>query len=124
MASPIAPRMPILLLAAMIGCLSSGCFSAIVNRVTGEKVAREIRANGIPASGKVLRIWDTGVLVNHDPVVGFLLEIHAEGLDPYEAETKALISILWIPQIQPGKVLPVKYDPADPSRVALDIYEE
>ena len=72
----------------------------------------------------MLKIWETGVRVNDDPVVGFLLEIDANGMEPYEAETKGLISILWIPQIQPGAVLPVKYDPEDPSRIALDIFEE
>ena len=78
----------------------------------------------LPAKGTVLKIWETGMRVNDNPVVGFLLEIHAEGMAPYEAQTKALISILRIPQIQPGKVLPVKFDPKDPSRVVLDIYEE
>ena len=105
-------------------CLSAGCISSMIDSYTGEDVAGEVRANGLPASGKVLKIWETGVRVNDNPVVGFLLEVHAEGIEPYEAETKALISILWIPRIQPGEVLPVKYDPDDPSRVALDIYVE
>ena len=105
---------------------TSICFAcaSITDPFTGEDVAREIRETGLPAKGTVLKIWETGVRVNDDPVVGFLLEIHAEGMAPYEAETKALISILWIPQIQPGAVLPVKYDPKDPSRITLDIFEE
>ena len=60
----------------------------------------------------ITRLWDS------------FLEIHAEEMGPYEAETEALISILWVPQIQPGAVLPVKYDPKDPSRIALDIFEK
>ncbi len=91
---------------------------------TGEDIAKDIRAFGLPASGTVLKIWETGVRVNDNPVVGFLLEVHAEGIEPYEAETKCMISILWIPQIQPGKTLPIKYDPEDPSRIALDIFDE
>ena len=102
------------------------CFAcaSMIGSFTGEEVAKEIREKGLPAKARVLKIWETGVRVNDDPVVGFLLEIDAEGMEPYEAETKALISILWIPQIQPGAVLPVKYDPEDPSRIALDIFEE
>jgi hypothetical protein len=105
---------------------SSMCFAcaSMIDSFTGEDVSREIREKGLPAKGTVLKIWETGVRVNDSLVVGFLLKIHAEGMAPYEAETKALISILWIPQIQPGAVLPVKYDPKDPSRIALDIYEE
>jgi hypothetical protein len=104
----------------------STCFActSIIDSFTGGDITREIRENGLPAKGKVLNIWETGVRVNHDPVVGFLLEIHAEGMPPYEAETMELISILWIPQIQPGAVLPVKYDPKDPNRIALDIFKE
>jgi hypothetical protein len=105
--------------------VTSMCFAcaSTIDSFTGEDVAREIRQKGLPAKGTVVKIWETGVRVNHSPVVGFLMEIHAEGMAPYEAETKALISILWIPQIQPGAVLPVKYDQEDPSRIALDIFK-
>lgn len=95
----------------------------MVDSYTGEDISREIRANGLPASGTVLKIWETGTRVNDNPVVGFLLEIDAEGMEPYRAETKALISILSIPQIQPGAVLPIRFDPEDPSKIALDIFE-
>jgi len=95
----------------------------MIDSYTGEDIAKEIREKGLPAKATVLKIWETGIRVNDNPVVGFLLKIHAEGMAPYEAETKALISILWIPQVQPGAVLPVKYDPADPSRIVLDIFE-
>jgi len=104
----------------------SFCFActSIIDSFTGNDIAREIREKGLPAKGTVLKIWETGVRVNDNPVVGFLLEIHAEGMPPYKAETKALISILSIPQIQPGAILPVKYDPEDPNRIALDIFKE
>ena len=96
----------------------------MIESLTGEDASRSIRANGLPATGKVIKIWETGTRVNDNPVVGFLLEVHAEGMEPYEAETRALISILWIPQIQPGKELPIRINPEDPSQIALDIYEE
>lgn len=101
-----------------------GCVTKMVDSFTGEDIAADIRANGVPATATVLEIWETGVRVNYNPVVGFLLEVHAEGMEPYQAEAKALISILDIPQIQPGAVLKVKYDPVDPKRVALDIWED
>lgn len=126
--SKYRPRMmtqrAILVVAVFAGCISVGCISSMVDSYTGEDVAKEIRVNGLPASGTVIKIWETGVRVNDNPVVGFLLEIHADGLVPYETETKALISILWIPRIQPGETLPVRYDPDDPSKIALDIYAE
>jgi len=112
---------PHVLVLGMTCLLTTACFSTLVASLTGEDVAREVRERGVPATATVLEIWETGVRVNDNPVVGFLLEVHAVGLEPYEARTKALISILSIPQIQPGKELPVKYDPEDPSVVVLDI---
>jgi hypothetical protein len=99
--------------------VSGGCISVMIGSLTGEDVASEVRENGVPATARVLKIWETGVRINDNPVVGFLLEVHAEGLEPYQAETRALISILQIPQIQPGTELQVMYDPNDPTRVAL-----
>ena len=113
--------------ALILALITTGmCFAcaSLIDSFTGEDVAQKIREKGLPAKGTVLKIWETGMRVNENPVVGFLLEIHAEGMAPYEAQTKALISILRIPQIQPGTVLPVKFDPKDPSRIALDIYKE
>jgi len=97
---------------------------AMIGNLTGESQAREIRAIGESAQAKVLRIWDTGMTVNNDPVVGFLLEVYPDAQPAYQAETKGIISRLDIPQIQPGAMLPVKFDPADPLRVALDIYRQ
>jgi len=108
----------------LAGVLTGCSIASITDHFTGEDVNRDIRATGRSAEARVLKIWETGTKVNDNPVVGFRLEVWAEGLEPYEAETRALISILFIPQIQPGAILPVKYDPEDPQRVALDIYEE
>ena len=106
----VAATVPLLFL---LGC------SGIANRFTGENEAAQIRANGSPAKATVVAIWETGTRVNHNPVVGFDLEVRAEGRPAWRAKTKALVSILAIPRIQPGAVLDVFYDPTDPSRVAI-----
>ncbi len=107
-------------LVVLLGC----SFSGMVERMTGEDVNRQVRAHGLPARGTVLDIWDTGVKVNDDPVVGLRLEVRAEGRPPWVGETKALVSLLDIPRVQPGATLAVRYDPTDPSRIALAGEEE
>jgi hypothetical protein len=43
---------------------------------------------------------------------------------PYEAVIpKSRISRVHVPQFQPGWQVPVRIDPRDPSRVALDVYK-
>lgn len=106
-------------------CLTlSGCMTGLIDRMTGEDKASEIRKTGTAAKARVIRIWDTGMTLNNDPIVGFRLEVHPDGMEPFEAETQALIGRLDIPQVQPGRDVPVKFDPKDHTRVALDLYVE
>jgi hypothetical protein len=101
-----------------------GCVMHLVDHMTGEDRAEEIRKDGVPSRARVIRIWDTGITVNGNPVVGMRLEVHPDDEPPFEAETRAMIGRLDIPQIQPGLYVPVKFDPHDHTRVALDIYDE
>ena len=78
--------------------------------------------NGLPAQATILRIWDTGTTINDNPVVGFLLEVRPQNLPTYQAEAKSMIPRLSIPQFQPGAIVPVKIDPQNQARVALDIF--
>jgi hypothetical protein len=96
-----------------------GC--AVVNRMDGISQAQELQVSGLVAEATVLRIWDTGMTVNENPVVGFLLEVRPPDRAAYQAQTKLLIPRLSVPQIQPGAVVTVRYDPTRPSRVSLDV---
>lgn len=107
--------------ALAMGCGAMGC--GLADRFTGEKEARQIRAVGVPAQATVVQIWDTGVTVNNDPVVGFLLEVKPENQAAFQAKTKALVSRLAVPRVQPGARLRVFYDPKDTTRVAVDRIE-
>lgn len=106
-----------LLVLALAGC-------ALVDRLSGEGEARQIRAIGLPAQARVLDLHDTGVSVNDDPIVGFELEVLPEHGAPYPARTRARVSRLHLSRVQPGAVLPVAIDPDDPARVALAIYRD
>ena len=78
--------------------------------------------NGTPAQATILRIWDTGTTVNDNPVVGLLLEVRPQNLPAYQAESKSMIPRLSISQFQPGAIIPVRIDPQNQARVALDIF--
>lgn len=105
-----------------IACLpATGC--AIAERMGGISDAKTLQQIGTPAEATIVEIWDTGVSINDDPVVGFLLEVRPEGREAYRAKTKLLVSKVHIPQFQPGRVVPVRVDPNDPNHVALDVYQ-
>ena len=78
-------------------------------------------ANGMPAQATILRMWDTGTTVNDNPLVGLLLEVRPQDRPAYQAQTQSLVSRLKIPLVQTGATVPVRFDPADPTKVALDL---
>lgn len=100
----------------------SACIS--VDYMTGEMEAKRIRKVGEKAEARIIEIWDTGMTLNNDPIVGFKLNIHPTGKESYETKTQALISRLDVPRIQPGASIPVMIDPADRSKVAINIYKD
>jgi hypothetical protein len=101
--------------------LNSGCI--IVDSVSGVSQTRELQKSGRPATAVILRISDSGTTVNDDPVVYLDLEVHPDAGPAFGAMTKCLISRLDVPQFQPGRTIPVRYDPADHTRVGIDVYK-
>ena len=112
--------------AIILGALliaSSGCslIGAAIDQASGGDEVRRLRQVGVPAEAEIVRIWDTGTTINDDPVIGMEVEVLPSGGDPFRAVVpKTWISVLDIPQFQPGRIIAVRYDPADPSRAAID----
>ncbi|QJR16212.1 DUF3592 domain-containing protein [Usitatibacter palustris] len=108
--------------AACFGLLlaSAGCAS-IVDDFSGRTEACRILATGEPGTGTIVRLIDTGATINNDPVVEFVVRVVPANGTPFEGRAKSLVSRLDVPAVQPGRVLPVKYDPRDPARVAFDL---
>lgn len=105
-----------------VAAVTIGCES-MADRFSGRKEACEVLDIGQPASATVVRLIDTGTTINHDPVVEFVLRVVPADGNAYEARTKALVSRLDVPAIQPGRALPVKVDPQQPARVAIDLWD-
>ena len=114
---------PTALLALLCLLLAAGGCTAIADHYSGRTEVCAILANGRPGTARIARLIDTGTTINQDPVVEFVLEVHPQEGEVYEARTQALISRLEIPQVQPGRTVPVKVDPEDRRRVALDLWD-
>ncbi len=92
----------------------------LVRWMRGSAERNRILAGGIPAQATIMRIWETGMRINDAPQVGFQLHVHPQlPMQPYVTESTMVVSQLMIPRIQPGAVVPVKLDPADPRKVAI-----
>ena len=116
-------RLPAALLILLLGSSAGLAGCGAIDRITGVSTAKELQATGIAAPAEILRIWDTGITVNKDPVIGMEVEVRPTDRPPYKAKIeKSLISRLDVPQFQPGKVIQVRFDAKEPGRVAIDVY--
>ena len=113
----MSPTRTTALLAA--GLLLGGC-SALVGRFSGRTEACAIIADGVPATARVQRLVDTGISINDDPVVEFVLAVQPGPGPGHEARARALVSRLDLPAVQPGRVFAIHYDPEQPDRAAID----
>lgn len=104
------------------GLALGGC-TAILDRFSGRGEACAILAIGVPAQATVLRLVDTGTTINDDPVIEFVLRVDPADAPAYEARARALVGRLDVPAVQPGRVFPVRFDPQQPQRVAIDAWE-
>lgn len=83
---------------------------------------RALLATGEPALAIILAAEDTGVTVNDSPQVRLTLEVRPERMQPYQAQTTLLVGRLQVGMVVPGMPVRVKFDPADPSRVAVESF--
>jgi hypothetical protein len=114
-------RVPGRLAWMVLMALLAGC--AVADRMSGVSEAKRLQGTGTPANARILEIWDTGITVNDDPVIGMRVEVaRPDGTSYTAAIPKSLISRLDVPRFQPGATVPVRIDPGDPSLVALDAY--
>lgn len=117
-------RRPLLLVRLLLAlllpliALAAGC--AMFD--TGMSEAKDLQRVGVPAQAEILSIRESGLTINHDPVITLDVEVRPTDRPPYKATIKRLlVSRLEIPQFQPGNVIPVRFDPKDPSRVSFDL---
>jgi hypothetical protein len=81
---------------------------------------RQILATGESAQAVIISAADTGVTINDCPQARLTLEVRPAGRPPYMAETTFLVGRLQTGMIMPGMSVQVRFDPADPSRVAVE----
>jgi hypothetical protein len=80
---------------------------------------QNVLATGVAAEAQIISLTDTGTLINYQPLAIVTVEVMPQGRAPFQAVVKQTISPINATYFSPGNFVPVKYDPADPSRVAF-----
>lgn len=90
----------------------------------GSPGTRRILANGRSADGVIKSIGESSlggvITVNNQPYLNLLLEVHDSYQAPYIVSLDTIIPRTAVPQFQPGAIIPIKIDPNDPMKVAIN----
>lgn len=79
-----------------------------------QQKAQMLMTTGIVGQATVDSINDSGVTVNENPQVEFVLDVTLPGREPYKASLTQVVSRLAIAGFQPGATVPVRVSPDDP----------
>ncbi len=74
---------------------------------------------GAAAMGQIMAVNQTGTMVNHQPQVQIVVMVHPPGGQPYQAQMVKIVSMFEISQYQIGAQVHVRYDPQNPSKIAI-----
>lgn len=95
-------------------------YMVYVKLIKPSQNSKRILQTGMPGKAKVLSLAETGMTVNNAPQILLTLEVTPDHTRrPYQVQTKQIVSIVHIPQFQPGAKLLVRIDPNDPNQVAI-----
>jgi hypothetical protein len=86
-----------------------------------ELASQEILEKGEPDPALILKSWETGINVNgENPLMGFMLEVRPANRLIFTAEAKAVVGKASVPKYQAGRIIYVKFDSQDTSKVSID----
>lgn len=111
--------LPIVITIVVVGVVVVVMGLVFVPMLLGSMRRQKLMQTGVSANAQILSVWQTGMYVNEQPQIGMKLLVNPPNGQPFEAETKMVVSLIQIPQFQPGQMVEVKYDPAKPNEVAI-----
>jgi hypothetical protein len=113
------PQLYSILLVVLIFAFIIGTFIAVFGvlfflRRRHQKKVDALMAVGKQGEATIMRLDDTGVLINNNPRVRLLLSVRIPGYSEYQVTKTLTIPMIRLPQIQPGSIVGVMADPMQP----------
>jgi hypothetical protein len=99
-----------------------------IAKMSGQK--QQLLATGQPAQARVIQMGHTGTTINDSPMVQLMLEVHPQPVQgpqgyrgappPFQTQAQILVPMLALPRVQPGAMIPVRYNPQNPQELTID----
>lgn len=97
----------------------SGMLGQATAMVDGFAAKERLAQTGIPAMGRLINVQQTGRLVNYNPEIAVVVEVHHPQLGVYQTQTTAIVPQIAIPRAQPGAQVQVRVSQQNQHEIAL-----
>ena len=115
----ILNALPIIITVVVVLILAVTIGPMLIRLIRNSQMTSQVMQTGVTATATIVNTWDTGMRINDNPQVGIQLQVQPPNGAPFQAEVRQTVSIVHLGMYQPGATVQVKYDPANPSRVAI-----
>jgi len=85
--------------------------------IDGVNQGQWVAQNGIEASADVMGVQDTGATINNNPVVMLQLKVTTSVGTQFDTNGQVMVSRIAVPRA--GDKIKIKYNPADPTQIAV-----
>lgn len=89
--------------------------------IRSSQKTKRILQFGVPATGRVVGLSPTGMLINGVPKMQVRVMVILPDRPPYEASTELLLDAMGQARLASGGQIPIKIDPQSPTDIALDM---
>ncbi len=92
------------------------------NMAAKGETSTALSMNGVDATATINKVTDTGATTNFNPVVELeLMVFPKDGRPPYPVTTRETVPRMSMALVTPGKQVPCKVDPADQSKILVQL---
>lgn len=90
--------------------------------LTGAKKRAALVKTGSQARAVITSLDQTGTFINEQPKCRIGLHVEPKDRPAFEAVATQVVLLTQIPQFQPGQVVTVRFNPADPTEIAIEAF--
>lgn len=100
----------------------------VLKKLSGMSAANQrLLTQGVSANARIVQVGHTGMTVNDSPQLRITMEVtpppspgYRGMAAPFTAMASMLVPVYAMARVCPGATVPVRFDPAAPSNVAID----
>ena len=76
--------------------------------------------NGILVIGTIVSVKRTGMMINHQPQFDISVKFTTSDGQQITASDKKIVPLIDLSKVQPGAMIPIRYDPSNPQKIMID----